>query len=749
MNIDLIIDESKYELKKCSFEDLQLAVTNLAHSTEEQFNDIKNEKWFTRVFDLITLSNKKEIRIASQIQNVVQAQEILIQLLVRLSRRDQSLNTLVEQAFANIEKLSQQDLKLAEKLKNLQIQYTYGIEQSVGLDDLSDVERQIVGALLLELSKCFDQLLYEQQLYANSILIYLNVVENELKLKHALEKINNLQHKKFIFQLGLEYIFLNDYSLQMNAEVTSLMEEFDFGKKTIDGIKNKVASIYKLRGIEGFLNRLNIEIIEDVFTMEFDELPFIEEQRNEQIETEKVIYDKLLNVVKNEHLQIENKEVTIDAFFNVEGKVTFKNCVIHYALEETAKAITLKENAILSFENCDIIGHQQIKNYFIKCEAQSEVYFNYCKFEQCGVFISLMDYCKVLVENSYLHNCQRDFIDSNHGNETIVKIDNCEIEYTKISKNNKLMQDVFQLSNGELIIINSEVKSKEDFYNAQKQYYQKQKESSLFEIGGLFGESGLFNANKINIQCTRFENMFQLFSTSGGINEVLIEECTFNNCMQIIMACKLFKTSVKIHNSLIEYSENLFVKGKYTITQTVIKDCSGQLLDGEIKEITLCEFYNIANKENNDVFAVDVMDYYDTGIINKCIFNGVDLHMGFLIAGNTSEKLKKEKIIVNECEFKNCRTNRKTGKILKEYAQFKGFLGRIVETKILQIGRNCIGLDTVNMGVNCAEVDFIKGSMVNKVVKAGLVPLVFVSPLSAVVGYGVSKLLEDDKVTEE
>lgn len=60
---------------------LKTAIENLSNESEKQFQNIKDEKWFTRIIDLATLSNKKDIRMSQQISNIAQAQDILIELL--------------------------------------------------------------------------------------------------------------------------------------------------------------------------------------------------------------------------------------------------------------------------------------------------------------------------------------------------------------------------------------------------------------------------------------------------------------------------------------------------------------------------------------------------------------------------------------------------------------------------------------------------------------------------------------------
>ena len=52
-----------------NFDDLKQAVTTLTTATEQQFEAIKNEKWYTRLFNCITFSKKNSKRIERTSRN--------------------------------------------------------------------------------------------------------------------------------------------------------------------------------------------------------------------------------------------------------------------------------------------------------------------------------------------------------------------------------------------------------------------------------------------------------------------------------------------------------------------------------------------------------------------------------------------------------------------------------------------------------------------------------------------------------
>lgn len=52
---------------------LSTAIQELSNKNQQEFEKMKNEKWFTRIIDLATFSKKKDIRMTTQISNIAQA----------------------------------------------------------------------------------------------------------------------------------------------------------------------------------------------------------------------------------------------------------------------------------------------------------------------------------------------------------------------------------------------------------------------------------------------------------------------------------------------------------------------------------------------------------------------------------------------------------------------------------------------------------------------------------------------------
>ena len=63
----LSIDTEYLETNHTAFLAFKESAEKLLSASEKDFESIKKEKWFTRLFDIVTFSRKNDIRLGSQI----------------------------------------------------------------------------------------------------------------------------------------------------------------------------------------------------------------------------------------------------------------------------------------------------------------------------------------------------------------------------------------------------------------------------------------------------------------------------------------------------------------------------------------------------------------------------------------------------------------------------------------------------------------------------------------------------------
>ena len=98
-----------------------LAIKKISTSSENQFNELKKERWFNRLFNMITFSNKKNIRLAEQISTLAQAQEILVRILLLLSEKSLEISELVKNNTKDIEMEKLTEKRLLKKFQKIQL----------------------------------------------------------------------------------------------------------------------------------------------------------------------------------------------------------------------------------------------------------------------------------------------------------------------------------------------------------------------------------------------------------------------------------------------------------------------------------------------------------------------------------------------------------------------------------------------------------------------------------------------------
>ena len=375
---------------------LKTAIDNLTNESEKQFQTIKNEKWFTRIIDLATLSNKKDIRMSQQISNIAQAQDILIELLKRLSATDVKIDNMLLNSMNQIEQLYNHTEKLALKVVDLKEQMIYGINQSKNINDLKDIEKIVLYNLLQEASKTFENTTVEQQQFADSLFRYLQLEHSTVNLPESINQLDSIAIKKVLLQLLLEYGFLNNNNFNFNSGFQEIVEMFDFGNRTITEIRDTIQNIYLLRGVEGF-SWFNPVILEHEFFIDLEIEEYLEQESEEFKEREQLTLEHIIVIDQDENEVIKNKIINLSSIVTVKGKLQFENCEIN--INDNFIPITLqsgtlefinchvdaksnKESLIESNENCKItIDNSSFKTTTAICNDKSNLVISNCNIE--------------------------------------------------------------------------------------------------------------------------------------------------------------------------------------------------------------------------------------------------------------------------------------------------------------------------------------------------------------------------------
>lgn len=273
--------QPNYYGSSCDFQDLQSAVQQLTTKSDAQFEELKNEKWFHRIFNMVVCPRKNNIRMAEQITSLAQAQGILIEILVRLADQDANIAGMVMQSQSDIRALAQNSAYLQERLYLLEDK-SYGIKENENLKDLNGQQRNILSGCLNDASKLYAMPSNEQRLYANELLNYLQADARVENLEDALDDLEDNTKRK-ILSCIITYMYLYDHTTESmeQDEQEDFIDLFDLGRKTIKSLKQQTVDTYRLRGVDGCIDRYitaPIEITEETpFEVELPEPKAAEE----------------------------------------------------------------------------------------------------------------------------------------------------------------------------------------------------------------------------------------------------------------------------------------------------------------------------------------------------------------------------------------------------------------------------------------------------------------------------------------
>lgn len=699
------VDHEIYSGSQEDHDALKEAVKRLSTASEEQFKTIKNEKWYNRVFDMVTFSQKGKRRIAEQVGTLAQAQQILIELLMRLSDDDSSVSKLVVESMEDIKRIQEQNIYLLSKIKKLE-SISLGIKPDMDLNKLSERNKKILCACLYYINTQDENASDAQKNFANQVITYLNVDAQMDNPVAALEDMDT-ESKKIILNCCMEYMFLRKCSSDGYETHEDFISEFDFGNKTIKSIEKQILSLYNLRGLDGFFTKYqndNFETVDDFFVFDFeidnDETDIYED---ENIEMTDEVISTITQIKAGEEKIYKHKNIHLNAYVNCEGNLTFDHCIINYNETDAGDEITLRINANLTITNSIVICKGFDKSFFITCEGDNQITLDKNSFEDCSYFIKSDYDCVFSMTNCQLHNCYEDFLSLHRGDKS-----NCVI------KDNIILQEelnsFYTKENSSwrptLIRVNSYGKKVEFCNNSIL-------EEESFRRSGIGGrkdgnEITYFSCNDGEVRNCSFMGI------SHPITAHKFLECRFEKCTAAIAPrLHLYLSSAPdIDNCVFVECTNIIS----TVENTKIANCQFVSCYNDIisphdynggVNVEFCQFINTKNTKENDIYTQIVTGLScvtfrrskdskaRTNYLKKCIFDGVEMGDNFLIGALGNEKPSGTVTYIEDCDFKNCSTKRASGQIIKEKIQYDTLFKKNIDFHANKVS-DCRGLDKIN-----------------------------------------------------
>ena len=659
---------------------IALAIKKISTSSENQFNELKKERWFNRLFNMITFSNskKKNIKLAEQISTLAQAQEILVRILLLLSEKSLEISELVKNNAKDIEKLGENDIYLLNRIKKLEDK-VLGIKREIKLEDLSLQAKEILSACLKKLSTLFDYTSDNQKLYVNFILNQLNTSRVEYdNLEFTINELDSNKERTQILISCLEYIYLkdNDFSILKNdQQISNFIGIFSFSEKKLDEIKNQVERDSNFDGIIfRYTNNYNEDFEDDDFLLDF-----INDIEKIEIEKEDLYINSMINIKEGEVYVIENKNIHISSMINCSGILEIKNSTLYYneipnsEVKKIFNKINLGNNSTLKVENSTVICKNYDKDFFIKGEdlKKSNIYLKNTIFIDCLNCINSY-VINANIENCNFKNCVRDFFEINVYGDLLMK--NCSIVQEKLPDFKIPLKESWYKKEVLFYISNSSKKSaiftnnKVDiyFYDNERQYSQLI--ASNYFNRNLIVKNSIFNNHlennfSLQIEADYVDNC-AFYSLSNILKTENINSCFFENCSFICQE----------RNSNLLYIKN-----------TEFRNCNNSLFPSNrdyINEYSLrpSYYHNKIIFENckfsgNGLIKENFIELGRSSQIKNCEFSNISMK-NFLISISIDEK---SLVLIQNCVFKNCTTERKDKEIIKKY----GSMQRVIKGELI------------------------------------------------------------------
>lgn len=302
----LKMDKGAFAGKQEDYDLIKKALHELTSKSQEQFEEMKKETWFNRLFDMLSFSNKKEIRVAEKITTIAQAQQIFIEMLMRLSVDDKHISQMIVQSQKNIQTLSKQNKYLFNTVNRLNT--VCGIKPDMDVMKLSNDAKSVLSACLFKISGMND-VSEAQKVYANAVFEYLGK-ESQMDNPFAVVGEFDEDARRRMLSCCLEFFFLKDCSEDSytDADYKKAIYAFDLGQKTIDDIKTQIRYKFKLRGLEGLCSRFknnSFGDIDETFFTEFDNDIEEDEINAEQNDTSDNQSENETKAIKHSFVELE------------------------------------------------------------------------------------------------------------------------------------------------------------------------------------------------------------------------------------------------------------------------------------------------------------------------------------------------------------------------------------------------------------------------------------------------------------
>lgn len=483
-------------------------------------------------------------------------------------------------------------------------------------------------------------------------------------------------------------------------------------KKKASAIENQILKLVKIAGPEALLNGFEEETY-DYVSDEYIEFEYNNEYENSNNDIESISGDtgnvnidalevvnitNIKHVNKNEKLVYERKIIYFNSNIACEGDIEFVDCVVVYN-DNSYGGIRLSTSSSLNAINTSFVCKNKNDKAFILSDAYSigDILFEKCVFYDCSNFLNLKDVNSFRICDSVMYNISNGFISVSTDRKDIC-LNNVRIMQNDLKDYNIPSNDVnvFKLISyrANTVISNVYVFESNNFRN--KIVEKRKIESKYFDEHSAIACLNYFQfeyAYEKEIQSvitnSKFVNAKNIF-----INATKIENCIFENCRKVSETRYMSEdTEIDINNNIFRNCSSCYYNildiANAKISYCRFIDCIGRICEGHFEKVifTYCEFIGCKNIDNDRDYDPEIMIKLKekNSIIKDCIFECVDAKYGFIIGSSANDDRDGIKVMIEDCEFINCASQRESKKLIKQWEHYYGMFNKRKETKVVDV----------------------------------------------------------------
>lgn len=681
-----------------TIDDAREAAKQLFEVQVEDFNELKNEKWYKHLLNAVTFGADRKKKVIKDIRSLSKLQTIFMKVYYENYKGlDAQLNEIID----NLTKTN-------KSVKRLYINYIVGIRPQHSVLELSALEQDILLLLLCAYSSNSGN---EEDLRKYRAGVAHKIGRGMPQGNFTPEQLKQVKSGEIFYRYIVEMCAiddgLSDFSVPDN--VYEAIEYLTISLRAKREIEKSVGDELNAFGKDYLVAKYGtaeINLLDD--DVEMVEESDIKEEENldkGDVELTEENITSILQIKKGENKVYTNKKIHISTYVNCEGNLEFNNCIIYYNETDARNEITIKKNGNISISNSIVVCMGFDENPFIICEEDNKCFIENTSFIDCSYFLKMKDGYSFTIKNCKMENCLDRFLDIYVKSSGTADIRNNAIEQKDVSE--IYFTDLEKIFKRSLISVyacgDRNIRFSENVICEEDAFQKIISKLDRYYVGFKY-----IDAEGMTIQNCSFQGL------SLGILVSNVRECKFENCTKYIILEKDWIKDIDpiVDNCVFINCTNVIEAEDNTkITNCQFVSCYDKIITAKSYRggicVEFCQFNNIKNLPSNNcregfeqdgssiIFRRTKDSKSNANYLKKCIFDGVSIDKNFLIAASAWEKPYGTVTYIEECDFKNCITKRSSGKIIKEYT-FYDTLFKKNQAFHANIITNCRGLDKVN-----------------------------------------------------